>query len=46
MIQLLLLVIALVLAGLAAFGVGGPRFNLLAAAVAFYVGSELVPHLA
>lgn len=38
-----LLLLALVLSGLAAFGIGASRFNLLAAAFACYVLAVLVP---
>jgi hypothetical protein len=38
-----LLIVALVLSGLAAFGVAAARVNLLAAAFACYVLSVLVP---
>jgi hypothetical protein len=45
MLQIVLLLIAVILAGLAAFGVGAPRFNLLAGAVCFLALAFLAPLL-
>lgn len=46
MISLILLVFAFVLFALAAFNVGAPRFNLIAAGLAFWVLSLLLGHAA
>lgn len=43
MANLILLLAAVILAGLATFNVGGPRFNLLAAAVLCYLLTLLLP---
>lgn len=42
---LVLLIIAAVLFGLAAFGVAGARVNLVAAGLLAWVLAEIVPHL-
>lgn len=44
MLALVLYVIAIVVAGLAAFGVTSAKVNLLAVAIAFLAAAELVSH--